>query len=93
MKKRITTFRFLLKTAFKKWWAKDPFRESAIIAYYAIFSLPGLLVVVMTIAGYFLGSDKANEHLASQISSTLGVDTAKQIQDMIIASSEAHNSI
>jgi membrane protein len=40
--------------ALKKWWAKDPFRESAIIAYYAIFALPGLFVLIITMAGFFL---------------------------------------
>ncbi|MEO5570168.1 MAG: YihY/virulence factor BrkB family protein [Bacteroidia bacterium] len=83
----------LFQTAFKKWWAKDPFKESAVIAYYAIFSLPGLLVVIITIAGYFFGSDAVNNHLASQISSAMGADTAKQIQDMIAAASESKNSV
>ena len=33
----------VLKTAFKEWWLKDPFRKSAVITYYAIFSLPDCL--------------------------------------------------
>lgn len=41
----------ILKKALKEWWVKDPFRQSAIIAYYAIFALPGLLVVIITSAG------------------------------------------
>jgi len=81
------------KTSFKKWIAKDPFRESAAIAYYAIFSLPGLLVVIVTIAGYFFGRDAVNDHLASQITNTLGADTAEQIQSMIVKASETQNSI
>ena len=83
----------LLKTAFKAWWAKDPFKESAVIAYYAIFSMPGLLVVIITIAGYFFGADAVNNRLASQISSTIGADTAKQIQDIVKIASESKNSI
>jgi len=47
----------ILKKALKEWWEKDPFRESAVIAYYAIFSLPGLLVVILTFLGYFFGRD------------------------------------
>jgi len=83
----------LLKTAIKEWWAKDPFKESAVIAYYAIFSLPGLLVVIITIAGYFFGADEVNNHVTSQISSALGADTAKQIQDMIATASRSKNSV
>ncbi|HKR06350.1 MAG TPA: YihY/virulence factor BrkB family protein [Bacteroidia bacterium] len=82
-----------LKAAFKKWWSKDPFKESAVIAYYAIFSLPGLLVVIITLAGFFFGRDAVNNHVASQISSTLGADTARQIQDMIATASESKNSV
>lgn len=56
----------ILKTAFKQWWAKDPFKESAVIAYYAIFSLPGLLVLILTFAGYFFGQEAVSGQIAGQ---------------------------
>ncbi len=71
---------------------KDPFRESAIIAYYSIFSLPGLLVVILSLAGYFFGNDAVNNHVAEQFETTMGADTAEQIQDMILKASEIKNS-
>ena len=83
----------LLKVAFKEWWSKDPFKESAVIAYYTIFSMPGLLVVIITIAGYFFGTDVVNNRLSSQISSIMGADTAKQIQDMVTIASDSKNSL
>ncbi len=83
----------ILKNAFKQWWAKDPFRESAIIAYYAIFALPGLLVVILTTAGYFFGNDAVNNHITEQFTSTMGADTARQVQNIIIQASEAKNSV
>ena len=83
----------LLKAAFKGWWAKDPFKESAVIAYYAIFSIPGLLLIIITIVGYFFGADAVNNRLASQISSAMGEDTAKQVQDMVKIAGESKNSI
>src|SRR6188508_756426 len=89
-------FKYLLpifKTAAKKWWSKDPFKESAVIAYYAIFSLPGLLVVVITAAGYFFGRDVVNEHLSSQVANAMGDDTAKQMQEIVDKASETKNSI
>jgi membrane protein len=52
----------LFKDAFMKWNEKDPFRESAVIAYYAIFGLPGLLVLVIALGGYFFGSDAVTGH-------------------------------
>lgn len=73
----------VFKNALKKWWDKDPFKESAAIAYYAIFSLPGLFVVIVTLAGLFFGREAVDNHLVNQISSTLGESTAEQIQNII----------
>jgi membrane protein len=83
----------IFKTAFKEWNSKDPFRESAVIAYYSIFSLPGLLVVIITLAGMVFGRDVVNDHVAAQIASTLGEETAEQIQKMIIRASETKKTI
>lgn len=83
----------LFKIAFKKWWNRDPFNESAVIAYSAIFSLPGLLVVVITIAGYFFGNDAVSGRLHSQVQQAMGTDTADQVQNMILLASKNKDSI
>jgi membrane protein len=93
MKRWLKNLLILLKIAFTGWWSKDPFRESAVIAYYSIFSLPGLLVVTVTIAGYFFGHDIVNKHIADQITATLGAETAKQIQTMIVQAGRIQNSV
>lgn len=93
MLERFKNFYIVLRTALKQWWAKDPFKESAVIAYYAIFSLPGLLVVIVTIAGYFFGQEAVNGQIAGQISSPMGADTAQQIQDIIAKGTESKNSV
>jgi membrane protein len=92
MKTHIQKVFTVLKNASKSWYVKDPFRESSIIAYYAIFSLPGLLVVIITLAGYFFGHEAVNNQVAEQFTSTMGADTAKQIQDMIVQASRLRNS-
>lgn len=74
----------ILRRTFKAWMDKDPFRESAVIAYYAIFSLPGLFVIIISVAGIFLGRDSMNQHVLEQVSSALDEDTARQIEDIII---------
>jgi membrane protein len=83
----------LFKTAFKELWSKDPFKESAVISYYAIFSLPGLLVVIITVAGYFFGRDAVSGQVESQITGTMGAETAEQIKDMIAKASETKKSV
>lgn len=83
----------VLKNAFVKWYAKDPLRESGIIAYYAIFSLPGLLVAILSLAGYFFGREAVNHQVAAEFTSTMGMETANQIQDIIVQASRMRNSL
>ena len=83
----------VLKSAYKAWNDKDPFRQSAVIAYYAIFSIPGLLVLIIAITGYFFGKDAVNENIIAQISSTMGADTAASVKDMLIKSRQSNSSI
>ena len=73
----------LFKITFNEWLDKDPFRQSAVIAYYAIFSIPGLLVLIIAIAGYFFGQEVVNQNLIAQISDTIGSETALQIQEVL----------
>ncbi len=83
----------LFKTTFKEWNKKDPFRQSAIIAYYAIFSVPGLLVLIVTITGYFFGKDTVSENILVQIGSTMGADTATLIKEILIKAGESRTTI
>ena len=83
----------LFKITFNEWNEKDPFRQSAVIAYYAIFSIPGLLVLIITIAGYFFGNDTVNEDILRQVSSTLGSETALQIKDILEKSHQSKSTL
>ena len=49
-------------------------RKSAVIAYYAIFSMPGLLVLVISIAHSFFKRDVITGYLTLNISSIMGVN-------------------
>jgi membrane protein len=82
----------LLKMTFNEWSDKDPFRQSAVIAYYAVFSIPGLLVLVISIAGYFFGNEDVNQNILEQISSTMGSETADQISEILIKSTQAKST-
>jgi len=83
----------LFKIAYKEWNEKDPFRQSAIIAYYAIFSLPALLVLVITAAGLFLTVDGVNNHVLDQVTETMGKETSDQIKEMLVKAGAAKTSI
>lgn len=82
----------LLKTTFKKWNDHDPFHEGAVVAYSAIFALPGLLVIVITLVGYFFGTDRVSGRLHQEIAGAMGKNTADQVQQMIIVASQTKDS-
>jgi membrane protein len=83
MNQKLKDIFLIFKVAFNEWVDKDPFRQSAIIAYYSIFSIPGLLVLIIAIAGYFFGTENVNQNLIAQIASTIGQDSALQIQEIL----------
>src|SRR3954471_21814259 len=93
MKTKLKDIPQILKKAFKEWNAMDPFRQSAIIAYYSIFSLPGLLVLIISVAGFVWGADAVTGRLHEQISSTMGSDTAEQIEVMVAKASASKDSV
>lgn len=73
----------LLKATFKEWLNDDPFRQSAVIAYYSIFSLPGLLIILIWVAGAAFGQEAVEGKISSQVGSMLGEDTGKTVETMI----------
>jgi membrane protein len=92
-KKKIKSFLIITGSAAKRWWGKDPFMQSAVIAYYAIFSIPGLLVMIISISNLFFQRDVITGNLYTQIASIMGEETAKQVRDMIISVSKTDKSL
>ena len=73
----------LLVTTYKAWNAENPFRLSAVVAYYAILSMPGLLVIIVNVIGTILGEEIVKGELTNEISRALGRDTANAVETMI----------
>jgi membrane protein len=90
---RARKFGNLLLETFKQWNAREPFSNSIIIAYYTIFSLPGLLVIIINIAGYFFDKKEVTSHITSQIQSMIGGDTAKDIESIIANASQGKDTL
>jgi membrane protein len=82
----------VFKETYAAWDARGPFASSAVIAYYTIFSLPGLLVIIINVAGYFFGKDAVTNQLTDEVQGIIGRDTAVYIQGLIAQASLAKES-
>src|SRR3954454_2288854 len=56
---------------------------SAALAYYTVFSIGPLIIVVIYLAGLFYGREAIQGNIFSQLRSLVGTDAAAQIQEMI----------
>ena len=73
----------LLKKTFEEFNRDECPRMAAAMAYYAVFSLPALLVVVISIAGLIAGRDATVASLTSYFEDALGRQGAEQVATMI----------
>jgi membrane protein len=83
----------VFKETYVAWDARGPFASSAVIAYYTIFSLPGLLVIIINVAGYFFGKEAVTNQLTGEVQGITGKETAVFIQDLVAKASQTKGSI
>lgn len=81
--KKIKAFGSLFKETFNQWNEREPFNNSIIIAYWTIFSLPGLLVIIINVAGYFFERESVTQNITTQIQGIVGGDSAKDIEKIV----------
>lgn len=73
----------VLRQTFSEFVQDECPRLAAALAYYAIFSLPALLVLVVAIAGFFVDKEQASGRLTTYMQQTMGETGAKQIKTML----------
>lgn len=82
-----------LKMAFGEWRADNAQRLSAAIAFYTVFSLSPILMVVIAIAGRAFGAEAVRGEIVTQFSSLIGEGAAEQIESMIVQASNPQSSL
>lgn len=80
---KIKTFWEIIKQTFSEWNNSPSSKYSASLAYSAIFSLPGLLIIIIWVTGNFFGPEAINGEITHQIQGIMGKDVAKSIQEMV----------
>jgi len=78
----------LLKLAFKGWKADNCLSMGAALAFYSLLSMAPLLVLVITLAGIFIGRDQAHDLLLTQMSGLLGDAGGQGVRTVLESASQ-----
>jgi membrane protein len=65
----------------------------AALAYYTIFSIAPLLIIVIAVAGIFFGQEAVRGELASQLGDLLGTEGAQAVQGLIASASTPKSGV
>ncbi|MBV9277886.1 MAG: YihY/virulence factor BrkB family protein [Candidatus Eremiobacteraeota bacterium] len=83
----------LLKATFQQWGEHKSPRLAAALAYYTVFAIAPLLIIVIAIAGLVFGHDAAARQILGQIGTLTGHGTQSQLSSMISAASRPKTGI
>ncbi|MFZ1255092.1 MAG: YihY/virulence factor BrkB family protein [Saprospiraceae bacterium] len=72
-----------MKASFHEFIEDDAIKLSASLSYYTIFSLPPLLIIIISLCGIFFGEEAVRGELFGQINGLVGNNVALQIQETI----------
>ncbi|MEJ7590025.1 MAG: YihY/virulence factor BrkB family protein [Planctomycetaceae bacterium] len=78
----ISTFSVIKRTSLE-WIDQDIHRLGAALAFYALFSIPPLFVVVLAMAGFWFGEEAARRELFGQVSDAVGSRGGDAIQSLM----------
>jgi membrane protein len=73
----------LFKKSFQEWYEDDPFQKAAALAYYTLFSLAPLLIILIGIVGLFSGTTEAQEYIVGGLAGLLGEESADAVREMV----------
>ncbi|HLF53379.1 YihY/virulence factor BrkB family protein [Flavobacterium sp.] len=73
----------LLKTTFNEFDDDNALKLSASLSYFTIFSLPPLLIIILSILSFFFGREAITGRFFIQINGMVGNEAALQIQETI----------
>ena len=77
----------VLKTGIDQWFQHRSARLGAALAYYSVFSMGPLLLIVTSVAGLFFGADAVRGSLTAQFRSLLGDTGSKAVEAMLVGAS------
>lgn len=71
----------------------DPIVYSAAIAFFTLFSMPPILLIIVQVAGTIIGPEEIKSEVYEQVSEKVGEGSAQQIQSLLNRGREMGDSI
>lgn len=76
----------MLKTTIRLWLDAQAFIHAAALAFFTVFSIAPIMIVVVSVVGLVLGEPAAQGQLAQQLDAVIGAKAASAVQTAIAAS-------
>ncbi len=92
MKEKKGLFNFL-KTCVEQWLAEGPFQLAAALAYYTLFSLSPLLIILTGIVGSLAGQETAQNYIYNSVSGLVGEQSAKAVIEIMQKASRENGGV
>ncbi|NCU37340.1 YihY/virulence factor BrkB family protein [Candidatus Falkowbacteria bacterium] len=89
MNKKLSHFLDYIKTTFKEFGSSDPIIYAGAIAFFTIFALPAILVLIIMTSGNLFGEEAITGELSAQVRSLIGPDGATAIEKIVKNASQA----
>lgn len=77
----------LFKITVHEWWLHDTFRFAASLAFYTLFSLAPVLLIVVGVASLFLARETAIDKIVVEVQRLVGQQGAQAVRQVLEASS------
>lgn len=81
------------KNVFDHFFNSNTFQKGASLAYYAVFSLLPMIIIITSLLGLFFGKESVSGEIHTQLKDILGNEASLQIQTIIKNQHINHNSI
>lgn len=81
----------IMRCAVTEWFADRCSSKGAALAFYTLFSMAPILVLVLAVAGFFYGEDAARGQLFDQVKGLMGEKGAATLQ-IVLAGAQNHGS-
>ena len=93
MKKLLSNLPTLVKLSYQDWKKDKASRLSAALAYYTIFSLAPMLLIIIAVTGFFWQKDIVQTQVLNQIGGLVGAQGKEFVSDLLTSASNPAKGI